>query len=247
MLNIIKADLYRIFRGKGFYITTAILILTIVSQHAAMSSPDTHSFDIMITIVVLLMHCMLPFILFVCAADFSSKAVINVLSNGTSRVKYYLSKLILSCAFCIFVLLLNILSAFIIEITRTDLNYGISMLFTRDIMRPYFAQMLMCISATCVGVFFVFFTQKTSASIGAYLALFMLPYFVFNTIMTIFFDKNHSLNILYNFDFSYCLATLSHINSWSFADILRVFVIGAFYLLSSVIGGILLFKRSEIK
>ena len=80
-----------------------------------------------------------------------------------------------------------------------------------------------------------------------YIALFGVPYFVFNTIMTIFFDKSHNLNYLYNFDFSYSLATLAHVNAWSFADIMRAFSIGAFYLLASTIGGILLFSRSEIR
>jgi ABC-2 type transport system permease protein len=245
MLNIIRADLYRISRGKGFYITTALLLLTIGLDRA--SSNADNSFYAMGDIVVLLIYFILPFIIFVCAADFSSKTIINVLSNGTPRAKYYLSKLILSCAFCIFVLFLNIFSAFIIEIARNNFRDVFTMMLTGNIMRTFFAEMLMCITVTCVGVFFVFSTQKTSAAIGAYIALFWAPYFIFNTIIAIFFDRDHSLAYLYNFDFSYNLARIAQMDTWSPAEITRVFAISAFYLSASTIGGILVFKRSEIK
>ena len=246
MLNIIRADLYRIFRSKGFYITTALLLLAIALQNAA-SSPDITAVIARLYMVQFLPYFVLPFILFVSAADFSSKAIRNVLSNGTPRIKYYLSKLILSCAFCIFVLLLNLFSAVIIEIARNGFSSGINILLTESVMRLFFAEMFICISATCVGVFFVFCTKKTSRAIGAYIALFMLPYFLLNTIMAVFFDREHSLAYLYNFDFSYNLATLAQIDSWSSAHIIKVFSIGAFYLLASTIGGMLIFKRSEIK
>jgi ABC-2 type transport system permease protein len=244
MLNIIKADLYRISRGKGFYITTALLILSITLDQTA--SNASNSFYAMSGTVSLLIYFILPFMLFVCAADFSSKAIINVLSHGTSRTRYYFSKLILSCVFCIFVLFLNIFSAFIIEIAKNDFRDVFNMMLTGSIMRTFFSQMFMCISATCVGVFFVFFTPKSPVAIGAYIALFWVPWFVFNTIMAIFFHRDHSLAYLYNFDFSYNLATLPQIDTWSSAHIIRVFAIGAFYLFSSTIGGILLFKRREI-
>ena len=37
MLNIIKADMYRILRGKGFYITIILLLVTIALQTAVSS------------------------------------------------------------------------------------------------------------------------------------------------------------------------------------------------------------------
>ena len=273
MLNIIKADMYRIFRGKGFYITIILLFVTIALQTAVSSKAavgiynteeaeidtieefteevllapekfkgNTAAFEMMENTDTLL-YFLLPFIIFIAAADFSTDTVKNVLSNGVPRVKYYLSKLILSCAFCLLFLLLNIIVPIVTATVLRGFGGEFNVDFILRLLRPFAAQLFMCLSVTCVGIFLVFATKRTAAVNGAYISFCLLPMLI----MYILFMLNNKLEFLFKYDVISNIRMLVHIDVADSADIIRAFAVGAFYILASTIGGIAIFKRSEIK
>ena len=273
MLNIIKADMYRILRGKGFYITIILLFAVIVLQTAVSSkatvgmynteeavidtieefteevllAPEaftgsTAAFEMMEGTDTLL-YFLLPIIIFIAAADFSTDTVKNVLSNGVPRVKYYLSKLILSCAFCFLFLLLNIMVPIVTATILRGFGGAFNVDFILRLLRPFSAQLFMCIAVTCVGIFFVFTTKRTAAVNGAYISFCLLPMLI----IYIFFTLNEKLEFLFKYDVISNIRMLVHIDVANSTDIIRAFVVGAFYILASTIGGILIFRESEIK
>ena len=272
MLNIIRADLYRILRGKGFYITAFLLILYIVLQVAANSTGGVmvtsssmvaytdadgtvhYSYEQpiftgslapikMIENADVMLYFLLPFIIFIAAADFSTDAVKNVLSNGMSRIKYYLSKLILSCIFCFLVLITQVIVSMITGTILRGFGGDFNIEFIGQILRPFSAQLVMFIAVTCIGIFLVFATKRTAAVNGAYIAFCMLPLLI----MLILYQFNDKLEFLMDYDIVMNIRLLAGIDTAASGDIVRAFAIGGFYILASTIGGIMLFKRSEVK
>ena len=270
MLNIIRADLYRIFRGKGVYITL-ILLLALLVMHGVTGiaggiiietatvaidsegniihtnippkfTGSTAPFMMMIN-TDNLFYFFLPFIIFIAAADFSTDAVKNVLSNGMSRIKYYSAKLILCCVFCIIVISLNIIVPIITATIVRGFGGDFNMDFIGRVLRPFSAQLFMCLAVTCIGVFFVFATKRTAAVIGAYIAFFFLPLLLTAIVSTI----NDNLMFLFHYEIVMNIKLLATIDAAATGDIIRAFIIGGFYMLASTVGGIFLFKRSEIR
>ena len=287
MLNIIRADLYRIVRGKGVYITMILLIAFLILQVAARGSIEVFTVKIdgeedevylregraelrdfegseigygwkpaedynfaftgneALIDTDILLYFLLPFIIFIAAADFSTEAVKNTLSNGMPRTKYYLSKLILACIFCLFVLLLNIIIPIIAVsiisiIPASEIEIDIQFV---NIIKPFFAQLFLCLAVTCVGIFFVFVTKRTAAVNGSYIAFCMVPLMI----TFILYQINKDLQFLSDYELISNIRMLARIDAAESGDIIRAFIIGGFYILASTAGGILLFKRSEIK
>ena len=145
MRNLIRADLYRIFKGKGVYISIAVFILfmvTIVWANGTgtvgvdvyvFQNPDydieayAHELEMLAETKMTgkmapgmladgtsdLIYFILPFIVIIAAADFSKGTAKNLISAGESRLKYFMSKLILTGIVCVSIvgiyLLLSIL------------------------------------------------------------------------------------------------------------------------------------------
>ena len=278
MLNIIKADMYRILRGKGFYITTIILVLFIVTQvmsnNAAGVFVTTNTNDsLMVTYdengnevitssyeeppkytgslapfkmmenADVLFYFILPFIIFAVSADFSADTIKNTISGGMPRIKYYLSKLILSFLFCFYVLFVTIL----ISIITGTILYGFGGQFNLDlilrILRPFLAQLFMLISVNCVGVFFVFLTKRPAVMNVSYIAFCLLPIMIMSFIIM----AKPDFEFLFNYDNAMNIRLLAGIDTAASTDIIRAFMMGGIYILASTIGGILIFKKSEIK
>jgi ABC-type transport system involved in multi-copper enzyme maturation permease subunit len=190
-----------------------------------------------------LLYFLLPFIIFIAAADFSTDAVKNVLSNGMSRIKYYFSKLILACIFCFLVLITQVIISIITGTILRGFGGDFNIEFIGLVLRPFLAQSVIFIGVTCVGIFFVFATKRTAAVNGAYIAFCMLPLLI----MIILYQFNDNLEFLMNYDIIMNIRLLASIDIAETKDIIRAFAIGGVYILASTIGGIAIFKKSEIK
>jgi ABC-2 type transport system permease protein len=257
MTGIFRADLYRLLHGKGIYITTALLLLVIfitamgdslfpinindgdvfasLTGAAApfwiMSAPDT------------LRSFLLPFIIFIAAADFTSSTVKNTLSSGKSRAKFYLSKLILSCVFSSIMVLITVILSTVFATIGSGFGGEFNLDFVIRLLKMSGAQVFMYIALTCVGVFFVFATKNAAAVIGAFLAFCFLP----TVIIAVLAAGNESLSFLFSFDMAMNMSRLASMETMTTSDIAGAFALGGFYILTSTICGIILFKKSEVK
>jgi ABC-2 type transport system permease protein len=260
MRNIIRADLYRIFRSKGFYITIIIFLAYIImltasngrgmevvgveanvqdTAYTGMTAP----FEMMKLFSFALVYVILAFIIFIAAADFSAKSAKNVLSGGVTRTKYYFAKLILSCVFCVAVLMVSIIIPMIAGTVLNGFGGAFDMDFIVRLAKPFSAQLFMFLAINCVGIFFVFVTKRTAAAIGAYFAFCMITPAVIMLVSTL----NDKLEFLFSYDVVGNISLFSQIDMMSSTDIIRAFAVGGFYIIASTIGGIAIFKRSEIK
>jgi len=203
----------------------------------------TAPFEMMTLFAFPMVYVILAFIIFIAAADFSAKAAKNVLSVGITRAKYYFAKLILSCVFCVAISMVSIIIPIIIGTILNGFGGALDMDFILRLAKPFSGQLFMFLAINCMGIFFVFVTKRRAAVIGAYLAFCM----VMPAIIMLLYTLNDKLEFLLNYDIVGNMALFSQIELMSSTDIIRAFAIGGFYIIASIIGGIAIFKRSEIK
>ncbi|GEN89719.1 ABC-2 transporter permease [Oceanobacillus sp. FSL W8-0428] len=115
MVNAVRADLYRLFHTKGFYITQFLLILFVVISVSAeatgnvgvntleeptdmQSHLQVHDWDSYQTFIAFssmasfLIYFCLPLLVMIAGYDFVHKSYKNQLTSGVSRLQYFGSK-----------------------------------------------------------------------------------------------------------------------------------------------------------
>jgi ABC-2 type transport system permease protein len=268
MFNIMKADLYRIFRGKGIYITLAFVIfitaLMVLSNGNIQvmtinTEPETITiggevYDLtmsptgriapfqMASSTDILVWFMLPFIVFIAASDFSQGAVKNLLAGGSSRMKYYIAKLILSAVICMVLTLFFIVLSILFGTMTNGFGGRFDAGYVGEVLKVYLPQTFLLFAYTCIGIFLAFTFKKVAVLNTVYIAFAFVP----------------SLTILILSDFSEKFIKLSeydlYINIKACAnaglvdvDYTKLMILGSAYILTTTIGGMLLFRKSEIK
>jgi len=266
MKNIISADLYRIVRSKGLYITFGVLVAVILLVMGADAmvrdmadtdffmgllipeNPDwlTHGFGMLFNGASNNIFIILPFVVIAAAPMFSSGAVKNDIAAGMSRTKLYVSKLLI-CLVLTALMQLVYMGAGVLMFF--GFGGGVGTLpdgFWLEVLQSYGAQLFMYLTITCIGVFLVFTTKRSGVVIGAYIGIFLVPELI---ISIIFFANMDLAEMLMRFDLSSSFARLGlgFASGLETHEIITTFAIGAGYLLAACIGGIALFKRAEIK
>ncbi len=261
MLNIIKADLYRIFKGKGIYITfiffIAIIVLQIYSGSlgaVGVNTDTVSSYDnIKLTGAIApfatssfvdnYLYYLLPIIVIIAAVDFGAGTVKNILSNGVSRIKYYFSKLILAFIASTVMLFLNVVLSILLATMINGFGGEFNAKFISDILRVLLPQLYLFFAMSSVGIFLTFSTKRVGALSGYYIGFCLVPMIL---VYILSIGWPNALKLL-DYDIVSNLRMLGGIVSFSNTDLARVYLLGSFYILVSTIGGLLLFRRSEIK
>lgn len=262
MINLIKADLYRIFRGKGIYITLAFLFLLcflqtigemesigITSSSMEGMGDMTYQvvgrnvpFSIMRSIDNLL-YLLLPVIVFISAVDFSSGTAKNVLANGVSRTQYYFSKLILAMLFCIVMAVGSIVISTLIVTALKGFGGAFDTAFITPVLKVFGLQLFLLMTVTSVGMFFSFTTRSTAKVNGLYMAFCLLPLLV----IVLLFEVSESFSKLLDYELVMNIRMAANANSMAPAEIARMLSVGGVYLLLSLVGGIVVFRKCDIK
>ncbi|MDR0491748.1 MAG: hypothetical protein LBH28_10945 [Oscillospiraceae bacterium] len=277
MMKIIRADTYRIVRGKGPYITLAVLIAVIflqilggINMNAGanansmdMINTDPENFDVENFDIASLFHSptgseapfqimsgssnllcfLLPLIVFIGATDFNTGAARNTLSGGISRAKYYCSKLVLSCISCALLLIAYVLLSIILATALNGFGGKFSGEFVSNVLKIFLPQLWLCLAGACVGNFFVFTFKRTAAVIGIGIGFILVPSILI-LILSFISDR---FGELFKYELTSNIDMMTRINSMSAGEIARTLAVGAGYIAVSVVGGFLLFKKSEIK
>ena len=277
MMNIIRADIYRIVRGKGLYITLAVFLAVIILQIVSGANMnagvnvnvdvfelvDMENFDVNDLAIADFFHSptgaeaafqameassnilyfVLPLIIFIGAADFSSGAAKNTLSGGISRLTYYCAKLVLSCVCCVLLLVFYIVLS---ALTATVVNGFGGVLngeYVLSVVKIFLPQLWLCLAVVCVGNLLVFAFQRPAAVNGLYIAFLLIPSLL---ILTLSFISERFEKLVY-YDLAMNIGALVQIDSMPTGDITRIFIIGMCYIIAAFIGGFAIFRRTEIK
>lgn len=262
MLNAIRADIYRIVRGKTLYITFALLIIlallevlpassganigintdVINMNFSQQSGTGAVSARQLLTVMDNLIYFLIPMFITVAMSIFSCGAVKNSLSAGMSRVKLYFSKWILCSILCVLLMLVYI----ILGVLATTVVRGFgdwTGAYFLSILQAFGAQMVLLLAFSSVGVFLSFTVRNSTAVTGIYIAFALVPAMV----VGILGDTYAFFTKYYNYDMTMCMKLFSYIENMKNTEIIRGLVIGMGYILVSTIAGIAIFRKAEIK
>jgi len=267
MRNLIRADVYKILRGKALYITLAVLIAMIimsVTLNAAVitivnadgiAAPlgieiygETDGFvsavESVFSSMEWLVFLLLSLIMLVSVPIFSNGTVKNDIARGVSRTKLYLSKLIVCGVLCVLMYLayvgLGILSYVIVNGFGSPVPAG----FWLTLIQAMGAQLFILLALTCFGLFLVFTTKRSGMVIGIYIAFLLLPTMFLNLLSL--FHADLALTLV-NLDMTTSIGRLGFISQLQAREIITILGIGAAYILASTTFGLTSFRKAEIK
>lgn len=256
MLNMIRADFYRLAKTRGFWITQIVIIaflfMTVSSStmgHVGVSSQDSiEQIDKMYemrwdgatavsaiqTMGEFLLYFILPLLVFVIGNDFSKETYKNILTVGVSRYKYFFSKLVSFIIVLIFQLIMVYMTSFI---TGTIFNGAgdITMEFLTDTLKIMSIQILFLVAITIMSSLLLFVTKSNIISV---ISTLVLP-----LVIVILHSLNPDVNLFDVIDFHTGLKQAISLDITQ----LKSVIIGA--VSSIILGNILItqvFKRQEL-
>lgn len=265
MMNVIRADMYRILRGKGIYITIALLLglvaLTVIGGSSTVigiqmwgleESLGVEKNDVLTGLNAAVALCqgmdnfvwfMLPLLIFTAAPMFSHGAIKNCLSCGMSRTKLYMVKLLLSAMLCILELIIYLGLGMLIGTLNNGFGGPVPEGWWLTLLKTASSQMFILLALNAVGIFLVFTSKRTAITNSAFIAFCTVPLII----LLILLGQKPDLIWLYDFDLMGNLKKFGYLNSLQTADIIKGFSVGAFWIIIPTVAGISLFKRAEIK
>jgi len=268
MRNLIRADVYKIARGKALYITLAVLLVMIImavtvnASLITMTNEDgivaplgieihggTDGFvsavDAMFMSMEQLMFVLLALVMLTTIPIFSNGTVKNDIARGVSRTKLYLSKWIVCSVLCILMYLAYLGAGMLLYVIINGLGSPAPAGFWTTLIQAAGAQIFILLAATSFGLFLVFTTKRSGMVIGIYIAFFLIPTMLLNLLA---FSHNTDLALtLANFDLATSLGRLGFFSQLEAREILTVLGVGAGYILTSTALGLTSFRKAEIK
>jgi len=269
MLNIMKADLYRIIRGKGIYITFAILLALNIIGVASASLPgmtfatvDEYGVPIadvaplhemewngqnmalmLTTSMENMAFFLLPFIVFVSAAMFTHGTVKNDIAWGISRSRLFISKLILCTVLCAALLLFYMVCGMLLATFINGFGGATPPGYWSNLFQTLGLQFILLFAFICIGNFLVFVSQRTAVVNGAYIAFCLVPPLLISLLLAL----NQNLVRLFDFDMLSNIMLLGDLHNAATQNIITAIGTGVFWIVVSLVGGLVLFRKAEIK
>lgn len=263
MLNTIRADVYRVLRGKAFYISLILFLLVIVAQ--LLSGETVGGFNISINdesvlptaevpsalnaamapLMVMaqfqtLIFFALPLIYVVCATDFNSGTIHNSVAAGMSRPGLYFSKLFLSFAFIEAFALLAVAVGILIGGAMGGIG-EVSEDLVLTILRAFGTQSLMMLALASVGTAIAFVTRKGAALNAIYLLLFMG-----GSIVLTLLGMARGIDLM-PYDFVTNMALAVNVDMLPLEQVTKMFMTTIAYLGVSMVAGLASFRRVGLK
>jgi ABC-2 type transport system permease protein len=267
MLNLLRADAYRLLRGKAIYIALAVYLALVVLQvltgsqgtvgvevsygEAGMQMLETSSAPALTASLApllamfefqALIFVALALIFAVAGADLGSGALQNSIAAGFSRTKLYLSKFILSFV-CIELfyaasLLVSVLVGAIVGGVG-DAPEG----FVLSCLRVFGTQSLMALAVASVGTAIVFIARKGAAISAIYLLL-----FVGMALVLLGLGEATGLGLdLMAYDFLSNTSLATSIDQLPAEQVAKMFSVIAVYLALSMALGLAVFRKAEVR
>jgi hypothetical protein len=189
-----------------------------------------------------LIYFLLPFIVFIIAADFSHGAVKNVFASGTNRGKYYFAKQILVAGASVVLILLNLIIIIVTAIIVNGFGGSFDLEFIKQLAEIYLPQLFLLFTFGCIGTFLTFTFKSTAIMNTVYIVYTLAP-------MIILLMLSQKYDSLYNYDLILNMKSFAYIgqNVLMNPSLTKAVFLGGVYISACTIGGILLFRKAEIK
>ncbi|MBO1305291.1 ABC transporter permease [Enterococcus sp. 669A] len=205
MVNTIRADFYRLFHSKGFYVTQIILIAVVVLSvlteglvTVGSFSETLHSLQeqanqaqwsgantvvAMSTMASFLIYFSLPIFIMTIGFDLSRKTLKNLVTSGVSRGKFFFSKYVVF----LFMVLMQFVFYYGTLFITASLKSGVGT-FGPDYFENLFRALIMqFISVQGIFAFGLLVLFLTFSNISAVLTVVLLPIFI--SLMSAIYSK----------------------------------------------------------
>ncbi len=261
MLNLMRADLYRLFHGRTLWLTLAALSLFClfagsgrfspifrvtfggrrVEQVSQVTSGAQAPFALMASPEYLI-YFFLPVLLVIACSDFSTGAIQNTLSKGHPRSRVYLARLILSSfiavVFALFGIVLPLISGTLLLGFGMPLTVG----YFEKLAVTYLLQLPLFLGIISLGILLAFLMRKLALVAAIYLVLFTAAWLAVTVLPAVSGPWATLLNgeILFNLEQAVSWPVLSP------TDIIRIASLGIVYVLITTGLGVFIFQRSDI-
>jgi hypothetical protein len=258
-----RADSYRLFRGKAIYLAFALCLAGIalsvflggtsaVGGVSVEAKPEPGSGPFILpTMVEALTAVLLQFKTFlflaliplyvVCATDFNSNVLHNSLANGLSRTRLYFARLILSFLFIEALYIVGILVGAVAGAIAGGTE-GLTRDFLASFLGAFAAQSLMLFVVASVGTAIAFITRKGIALGAIYLLIFVAG----GSLVLLGLGSMLETNLMV-YDFLSNAVLVVNLQEVSSEQMVNIFGVAAVYLALSLALGPASFKKAEIK
>lgn len=252
MINMMKADIYRLSKSKGMYIYALILLIsyaaTIIYREsggvtfgAPLNAPEGVKLDIQQLGFNFTYYFLLLIPVFgIISADLSERTVKNTISSGVSRKDYFISKSVFAFIYSLIVFIIpNYLFYFINRIMNGE-KFSTSF---AGFSKALFMQLPMIAGLISVFIFFAFFLRK-GAVFNAVTIVTPILYTTASLIMYGISATKHLAEGLLKYELSVMIYSLAVGCSDSFR--IRCYMINAGMIAFSAIAGYLAFTKREL-
>jgi len=171
--------------------------------------------------------------------DFEMGMIKNTLTNGVTRKTYFFARLIIAYIFTSMFYLIHLISG----IFLATVIHGFNSLNLATFALPLLLQLLILLVITTVGVGFIFAFRGTSKFGIAHGFTFMIPSFIFLLPTQI----DHIFDRLRDFDLITQLTRVANFGLLSNGDVTRVLLLASVYFVVSIVVGMVIFEKAEIK
>lgn len=272
MMNMIRADLYLITRNKALYITFAVIVAYIILllfviapgvpeyydagllghtningvniPHMGSNISGLDSIRLLYMTILQMNFIIMVLVVLAAAPIFTNGTVKNDLAWGISRVKLYISKLVISLGLCVVMVLFYMTTGFLMATIANGFGGPAPDGLWLTIIQTLSTQLLMFFASTSIGVFLVFVTKRESLVIGLFIGGTIIPSLLF-TILT-GLDISLPNWFLYT-DIGINISRLGTLELLDAQSIITILSIATIYILATTIGGIAIFKRGSVK
>lgn len=259
MIATFRADFYRLFKTKGFWLSQLFIIgfifISIASQSVgqvgvnlgdatqettsqyAMKWTGIISVQAVTSMMTMFFYAMLPMLVIIIGHDFSKKTYKNILTVGVSRTKYFLSQYV---SFTMMILL-QVFYIYMASFLTGTLFYGVGNGFNQKLLLDWImtagVQFIMIMAILTISCFITYLTKNNVLSI---LTAIILP--IVLTLLSFMFQNTKWISL---FDFQSVLGDTDFILSGS-NDLYQSILVALSTILVFLMLTIYQFNKSEL-
>ncbi|MCL2354029.1 MAG: ABC transporter permease [Defluviitaleaceae bacterium] len=266
-MNLIKADIYKILKGKAMWVVFAIMLANVgmivltdaaimgVMIEGEVAAPVGVELVQGVTGVAsatqLLFSQMnnMPFfvlgaVMIVSAPIFANGTVKNDIARGISRTKIYVSKVLIASGLALLLWLAKMALGISIYGIANGFAGELPVGFWTNLAFTSASQLFILLAVVCFTTFLMFTLKRSGMVIGIFMAVFLLP---MSLISLLNFFNPDLATIMANFDLITSLGRLGFINQLDTWEVMTVLGGGAAFMVISTIVGLASFRKAEIK
>lgn len=255
-MKLIRADIFRLFRSKGFYISIGLLLLFSIFQVAngamylgviyndmiGVYTSQSMLFDL-VSVADNLIYFFIPIIVIILSKDFSRRTVANFLISGGSRKKYFTGKLsliiMMASALFLFYYIFAILCYLMLSRPLFSGKDGFG-----DFLGAILLQWVTLTAYTCFAVMLATLSKNALATVIGCILMCYLPAGFSGMIGS---ALPNVYSVLQRFDLVKNIRMAAYIQTLTPQDIIIMLIISIMYIIVFSLIGFISMKRSNIK